>query len=106
MLMTRGCGCDGSFRAFRNSGLAAWASRRADNRKSIVEPAESMAPIPITPVALDPNAGFIDTPGLIGGLEVTPEPLLEFGAITLHPTPHRRVIGGQAALLQELFDLA
>jgi hypothetical protein len=37
---------------------------------------------------------------------VTPEPLLEFGAIALHPTPHRRVIGGQAALLQEFFDIA
>jgi hypothetical protein len=37
---------------------------------------------------------------------VTPEPLLEFGALTLHPTPHRRVIDGPAALLQELFDIA
>ena len=52
------------------------------------------------------TVGFIDTPGLIGGLEVTPEPLLKFGAITLHPMSHRRVIGGQAALLQELFDIA
>ena len=48
----------------------------------------------------------MDTPGHNGGLEVTSEPLLEFGAITLHPTPHHRVIGGQAALLQELFDIA
>jgi hypothetical protein len=29
---------------------------------------------------------------------VTPEPPLEFGDIALYPTPHRRVIGGPAAL--------
>jgi hypothetical protein len=35
-----------------------------------------------------------------------PRPLFQFRAITLHPTPHHRVIGFPAALLQELFDIA
>jgi hypothetical protein len=35
-----------------------------------------------------------------------PHPLFQFRAVALHPTPHRRVIGFQAALLQELFDIA
>ena len=39
-------------------------------------------------------------------LGVTPEPLLKFGTIALYPAPYRRVIGFQAALLQELFDIA
>jgi len=30
---------------------------------------------------------------------VTPQPLLKFRSISLHPTPYRRVIGLQAALL-------
>src|SRR5690242_4535013 len=40
------------------------------------------------------------------GLEMPPHPLFQSRAIALHPSPHRRVIGLQAALLHELFDIA
>src|SRR5450759_1140782 len=37
---------------------------------------------------------------------MTPQPLFQFGAVTLHPTPDRRVIRLQTALGEQLFDLA
>jgi hypothetical protein len=39
----------------------------------------------ITPTALHPNIGFIDTPGFVGRLEMTAQPLLEFRPIALNP---------------------
>jgi len=63
-------------------------------------------PIQITPAAFDLKVGLIHTPRFVGGLEMPPHPLFQFRAIALHPTPHRRVIGFQAALLQEHFDIA
>jgi hypothetical protein len=43
VLMTRGCGCERALRALRNNRLAASASRKAESRKSMVAPAESIA---------------------------------------------------------------
>jgi hypothetical protein len=63
-------------------------------------------PIQITPPAFDIKVGLINTPRFVGGLEMPPHPLFQFRAIALHPTPHCRVIGLQAALFQELFDIA
>src|SRR5215831_16129193 len=34
------------------------------------------------------------------------QPLFQFGTVTLHPTPDRRVIRLQAALGEQLFDIA
>jgi hypothetical protein len=38
-------------------------------------------------------------------LEVTPPPF-QFGTVTLHPPPDRRVIRGQTALGEQLLDIA
>src|ERR1039457_7645899 len=81
--MTRGWGCDGSLRALRNRRLAAAASRKADTRTLVVGPG-----------------------GCVGRLEMTAQPLLQFGTVTLNPAPDRRVIGLQTALGEQLFDIA
>src|SRR5580693_6590088 len=102
--MTRGCGWEGLLSALRNSRLAASASRNADSRKSIVAPAESMA-VEVTPTALYANVRLIDTPGFVGRLEMTGQPLIQFGTITLNPTPDRRVICLQTALGKQLLHI-
>src|ERR1019366_7543905 len=104
--MTRGCGCDGSLRAMRNRRLAAAASRNADSRKSMVAPVELMARLEVTPTALDSNICLINAPGFVGRLKMTPQSLFQFGTVSLHPTPDRRVIRLQTALGEQLFDIA
>ena len=52
------------------------------------------------------NVGLIDTPGLIGWLEMTAQPRLQFGTVALDPAPDCRVIRLQAALTEQLFDIA
>src|SRR5215469_10999832 len=63
-------------------------------------------PIKVTPTALHTNVRLIDPPGFVGRLEMTAQPLFQFGTVTLHPTPDRRVIRLQAALGEQLFDIA
>src|SRR5450830_611433 len=104
--MTRGWGCDGSLRALRNRRLAAAASRNADSRKSICGTGGIDGPIEVTPTALHSNIRLIDTPGFVGRLEMTAQPLLQFGTVTLNPTPDRRVIRLQTAFGEQLFDIA
>ena len=58
------------------------------------------------PAPLDTNVGLIDTPGLIGGLEMTAQPLLQFGTVVLDPAPDGRVVCFQAALAEQFFDIA
>ena len=58
------------------------------------------------PTALDTNVGLIDTPGLLGGLEMTASPLLKFGTVALDPAPAGRVVRFQAALAEPIFDIA
>ena len=53
-----------------------------------------------------PGTIHINTPGFVGGLEMPAQPLLEFRPVALHPSPDRRVVSLQAALLEELFDIA
>src|ERR1019366_6183198 len=48
-------------------------------------------PIEVTPTALHSNIRLIDPPGFVGRLEMTAQPLLQFGTVTLNPTPDRRV---------------
>ena len=47
--------------------------------------------IQVAPAALHPNIGFINTPGFIGWLEMTVQPLLEFRPVALNPSPDRSV---------------
>src|ERR1035437_2991053 len=63
-------------------------------------------PIEVTPTALHSNIRLIDTLGFVGRLEMTAQPLLPFGTVTLNPTPDRRVIRLQTALGEQLFDIA
>ena len=74
----------------------------------MVAPVESMAryPIEVTPTALHSNIRLVNTPGFVGRLKMTAQPLFQFGTITLHPTPDRRVIRLQTALSEQLFDVA
>ena len=58
------------------------------------------------PTALDTNVGLIDTPGRIGWLEMTAQPFLQFGTVALDPVPNCRVVHFQAALAEQLFDIA
>src|SRR6516165_5072077 len=62
--------------------------------------------IQVAPATLHSNIGLIDTPGLVGRLEMTPHPLFQFRTIPLHPTPDRGVVRLQTALGQQLFDVA
>ena len=52
------------------------------------------------------NIGLIDTPGFVGWLEMTAQPLFQFGTVALDPAPDRRVVGLQAAFGEQLFDIA
>ena len=63
-------------------------------------------PIEVTPTALDSNICLINTPGFVGRLEMTAQPLCQFGAVTLDPAPDGRVIRRQAALGEQFFDVA
>ena len=45
--------------------------------------------VEVAPTALDTNVGLIDAPGLLGWLEMTAQPLLEFGTVALDPAPDR-----------------
>ena len=62
--------------------------------------------VEVGPPALDTNAGLIDTPGLMGWLEMTAQPLLEFGTVALDTAPDRRGVRFQAALAEQFFDIA
>ena len=62
--------------------------------------------VEVAPTAPDTNVGLIDTPGPIGGLEMTAQPLLQFGTVVLDPAPDGRVVRFQAALAEQLFDIA
>ena len=63
-------------------------------------------PVEVTPSALHSNICLIDPPGFVGRLELTAQPLFQFGTVTLHPTPDRRVIRLQTALGEQFFDIA
>ena len=62
--------------------------------------------VEVAPTALDTNVGLIDAPGPVGWLEMTAQPLLQFGTVALDPAPDCRVVWLQAALAEELFDIA
>ena len=61
--------------------------------------------VEVAPTTLDTNAGLIDTPGPVGWFEMTAQPLLQFGTVTLDPAPDCRGVRLQAALTEQLFDI-
>ena len=62
--------------------------------------------VEVASATLDTNVGLIDTPGPIGGLEMTAQPLLQFWTVALDPAPDGRVVRFEAALAEQLFDIA
>ena len=58
------------------------------------------------PATLDTNVGLIDTLGLMGWLEMTAQPLLQFGTVALDLAPDCGVIRLQSALAEQLFNIA
>jgi hypothetical protein len=54
----------------------------------------------------DSKICLINAPGFVGRLKMTPQSLFQFGTVSLHPTPDRRVIRLQIALGEQLFDIA
>ena len=62
--------------------------------------------VEVAPTTLDTNVGLIDTPGPMGWLEMTVQPLLQFWTVALDPAPDCRVVRLQAALVEQLFDIA
>ena len=62
--------------------------------------------VKLAPTALDTNAGLIHTPGLMGWLEMTAQPRLQFGTVALDPAPDCHVVRFQAAVAEQFFDIA
>src|SRR5271167_1926855 len=84
--------------AFGRAGIAQRREQEVDSGTGGID-----GPIEVTPSALHSNIGFIDAPGFVGRLEMTAQPLFQFGTVTLHPTPDGRVIRLQTALGEQLF---
>src|SRR5438309_5708548 len=62
--------------------------------------------IQVTPAALHPNVGLVDTPGFVGRLEMAAQPLFQFRTVPLHPSPYRGVVDAQTAFGEQLFDIS
>jgi len=86
---------------FGRRGIARCGQQEVDGSTGGID-----GPIKVTPTALHSNIRLIDSPGLFGRLEMTAQPLFQFGTVTLHPTPDGRVIGLQTVLGEQLFDVA
>jgi hypothetical protein len=87
--------------AFGRRGIAQRRQQEVDGGTRGID-----GPIQVAPSALHSNIRLIDTPGFVGRLEMTAQPLFQFGTVTLHPTPDRRVIRFQTALGEQFFDVA
>ena len=87
--------------AFGRSGIAQPREHKIDRGSGGIDGA-----VEVAPTALDTAVGLIDAPGPVGWLEMTAQPLLEFRTIVLDPASDCRVIFLQAALAEELFDIA
>lgn len=55
---------------------------------------------------MDETSVRVDLAGVIGWLEMTAQPLFQFGTVPLNPTPDRRVVLIQTTLGQQLFNIA
>ena len=106
MLITRGCRCDGFVSALRNrrlavGGIAQPREHEVDRGSGGID-----GSVEVAPATLDTNVGLIDTPGLIDWPEMTAQPRLQFRTVALDPAPDCRVVCLQAALAEQLFDIA
>jgi hypothetical protein len=72
----------------------------------MVAPARIDRSIQITPATLPLHIRLVNTPRPVGRFEMTPQALLEFRPISLHPPPYRRVVNFQTAFFEQLFDVA
>ena len=86
--------------------MAVAASRNPESTKSIMAAGGIDGSVEVAPTTLDTNVGPIDTPGLVGWFEMTAQPLLQFGTVALDPAPDCRGVRLQAALAEQLFDIA
>ena len=82
-------------------GIAPPRAHEIDRSASGIEGAREGAP-----TAPDTNVGLSDTPGPLGGLEMTAQPLLQLGTGVLDPAPDGRVVRFQTALAEPLFAIA
>ena len=57
--------------------------------------------VEVAPAPLDTNVGLIDTPGRVGWLEMTAQPILQFGTVALDPAPDGCVVRLKAALAEQ-----
>ena len=71
--------------AFGRRGIAQPREHEVDHDAAGIDGAVEVAPTP-----LDTNVGLIDTSGLMGWLEMTARPLLQFGTVALDPAPDCR----------------
>jgi len=87
--------------AFGRHGIAQRQQQKVDSGTGGIDD-----PVEVTPTALDSNIGLVNPPGFVGRLKMTPQSHFQFGTVSLHPTPDRRVIRLQTALGELLFDIA
>src|ERR1700675_2424056 len=87
--------------AFGRRGIAQRREQEVDGGTGGID-----CPVEVTPTALDSNICLINAPGSVGRLKMTPQSLFEFGTVSLHPAPDRRVIRLQTALGEQFFDIA
>ena len=87
--------------AFSRSGIAQAREHEVDRGAGGID-----GSVEVAPTALDTNAGLIDTPGLMGWLEMTAQPLLQFRTVALDPALDCRAVGLQTAFAAQLFDIA
>ena len=52
------------------------------------------------------TVGLVDSPRLVGWLEMKSQSLLQFRAVILHPAPDRCVVDIETALLQQFLNIA
>src|SRR5271165_4677423 len=62
-------------------------------------------PIHHTPLALDPDVRLVHSPTVARRFELRAQTSFHFRGVTLHPPPHRDVIGVQAALSKEFLHV-
>src|ERR1700722_1651537 len=62
--------------------------------------------IQVGPAALHPYIGLVHPPGAVTQSEMRPDPLLQFGGVSLNPAESRRVIYRDAAIRQHQLKVA
>ena len=87
--------------AFGRSGIAQAREHEVDRGAGGID-----GSVEVAPTTLDTNVGLIDTPGLIGWLEMTVQPRLQFGTVALDPALDCRVVRLETALAEQLFNIA